>query len=258
MQISVNGVVIPGEAIAAEARAHSDSPHPEEQAGRALVIRELLLQRARELGLLPGTGEVSFADTAAEDDLIDDLLALEVRTPEPGEAECRRYFGQHPESFVGGELIEACHILFAVTPGAPVQAVRAKAAETLKALQAHPERFADLAKELSNCPSGQQGGNLGQLQRGQSVREFDAALFGTQQTGLLSDLVSTRFGFHIVRIDRRIAGKPLPFEYVHDRIAEYLRGRVRAVAFGQYLRVLAGKAQIEGIELDAASSPLVQ
>jgi len=64
---------------------------------------------------------------------------------------------------------------------------------------------------MSNCPSGQQGGNLGQIGRGDTVPEFKKALFRLGPTGLLRELVKTRYGFHIVAIDRRIPGKDTAF-----------------------------------------------
>jgi peptidyl-prolyl cis-trans isomerase C len=251
--VSVNGVAIPPAAIAAEAAHHVDAADPEVDACRALVVRELLRQRTEELGLTPAA-----VDQDAEDAAIERLLGREVAVPEPAEEECRRFYERHRQRFIVGALVEASHILFAVPPGAPVQAIRARAAEALHELSARPERFAELAKTLSNCPSGMLGGNLGQLQRGQSVREFEAALFASDRLGLLPELVSTRFGFHILRVDRRLPGRPMPFEQARERVAEFLRERVRTAAIRQYLQVLAGRAAIEGVELPAAESPLVQ
>jgi peptidyl-prolyl cis-trans isomerase C len=189
---------------------------------------------------------------------IEDLLEREVRTPEPTEAECRRWYDAHPDSFVAGELVYARHILFAVTPGAPVEALRRKAEETLHELVAHPERFAQLAAERSNCPSAAQGGSLGQLARGEAVSEFEQALFGAERTGLLPRLVNTRYGFHVVAIDERVPGHRVPFEAVHEQIAARLTEQVWQRALAQYVRVLAAGATLEGIDLDPAASPLVQ
>jgi peptidyl-prolyl cis-trans isomerase C len=70
--------------------------------------------------------------------------------------------------------------------------------------------------------------------------------------------VTTRHGFHIVSVDQRIEGKQLPYDIVRDDVAAELRRRSEARALSQYVRVLAGQADIEGVELDAAASPLVQ
>ena len=121
-----------------------------------------------------------------------------------------------------------------------------------------PERFAELARALSNCPSGQHGGNLGQIGRGDTVPEFERELFAPHPTGLLGQLVRTRYGFHIVSIDHRILGGLVPFGAVRPKIAERLKGAVQEKALRQYVAVLAGQAEVIGVELDAAVTPLVQ
>jgi peptidyl-prolyl cis-trans isomerase C len=249
-EVAVNGVAIPQEAIEAEAAHHRDAASPREAAACALAIRELLLQRARALGLAPEGGP---ADAA-----IDALLAREAPVPSPTEAECRRYYDAHRARFRSGDLVEASHILFAVTPKAPLAAIRARAEAALNEVLAEPGRFRDLAGTLSNCPSGAQGGSLGQLGRGDTVPEFEAALFEGKATGVLPRLVNTRHGFHIVLVDRRLEGRQLPFELAAERIAAYLGESVRRKALHQYVRLLAAGADIAGIDLDAARSPLLQ
>lgn len=252
MAITINGVVISGQAVAEEEKHHADAPSPHEAARYALAIRELLLQRAREIGL------ETDGDSAAQDRMLDTVLEREVVTPVPTEDECRRYYDAHPGKFRSGDLVEASHILFAVTPNAPVNEIRATAEATLKAVMAEPQRFAELAGSHSNCPSGAQGGNLGQLKRGETVPEFEAALFEEAAAGVLPRLVNTRYGFHIIHVAHRIEGEQLPFGMVKDRIAEFLSDQVQHNALRQYLQILAGKAEMSGIDLNAADSPLVR
>ncbi|MDO1529441.1 peptidylprolyl isomerase [Fulvimonas sp. R45] len=217
------------------------------------AVHELLRQRARELGLLD-----EGADAAAGSEAIEQLLAREVRVPEPTPEECRRWYDAHPERYRSGERVHARHILFQVTPGTPVPAIRAVAEAMLQELRLQPERFEARAREKSNCPSGAQGGQLGQLQRGATVPEFEQAIFAGHELGVLPKLVNTRYGFHIVAVDRRIPGEPLPFEAVAGRVARELHAAAERKALGQYVRVLAGQAELEGVELEAAASPLVQ
>lgn len=205
-------------------------------------VRELLLERAAQRGLLEGRArdEVSFADPQAEDAVIERLLELEVRTPEPNEEECRRYYERHPAQFRAGELVEAAHILFALTPRVPPDALRARAAEVHAAARREPQRFAELAREVSNCPSAAQGGALGQLARGDSVPEFERALFDGGAVGVLPELVDTRYGFHVVLVARRIAGQVVPFDLARERIADWLGTRSTGRALAQYLQILQG------------------
>ncbi len=251
--LTVNGVAIDSDAIEREAMRFAGAEAPEDAGRCALAARELLLQRARELGFTAeGNGR------EAEDVLIERLLEAEVATPVPTDAECRRFYDSHPDRYIAGQRVQASHILIAVTPGAPLARLRARAESLLAELRACAALFAERARALSNCPSGQHGGALGQFEPGQMVPEFDKAVFGTTATGLLPTLVHTRYGFHIVLIERRMPGRRLAFDQVRERIATSLTGQVQARALAQYVRVLAAGAEVAGVDLDAATSPLMQ
>ena len=236
--ITVNGVTV----------EPAGSPSP-----AVATVRELLRQRAIALGLV---------DAGATDDTITaaiaHLLDREVTVPSAGDDECRRYYDAHHESFRSGDLVFVRHILFQVTPGAPLDLIRGKAEQTLSAAAANPQKFEEFAQTLSNCPSGQHGGNLGQIGRGDTVPEFEQALFADGWIGVLPRLVKTRYGFHVVAIDRRVEGKVLPFEAVRERIATNLTAQVLQTALRQYVRLLAGRAEIHGVNLDPATVPLLQ
>jgi peptidyl-prolyl cis-trans isomerase C len=239
MSVSVNGVAV--------------TPKPD-ATNELSAARELLRQRAVAVGLL----DDGSAEEAAIEKAIEELLAREVVTPSPTDEECRRYYDAHPQDFESGDLVHARHILFQVTPSVRIPEIRARAERTLNELLREPERFAAVAAEMSNCPSGQHGGNLGQIGRGDTMPEFEKAIFRLGPTGLLRELVKTRHGFHIVAVDQRIPGKRLPFDMVRDKIAERLRAMVEEKALRQYIRVLAGKANIQGADLDGTDVPLVQ
>jgi peptidyl-prolyl cis-trans isomerase C len=190
-------------------------------------VRGLLLARASQLGLQGG-----------DDERIERLLELEVADAEPGEDECRRYYERNSGRFSCGELVEASHILFALTPRVPPERLRAKAAEVHAKASLNPERVAELAREYSNCPSAAQGGSLGQIGRGDTVPEFERALFSTEMLGVLPELVSTRFGFHVVLVARRIPGRVVPYEQARAEVAALLRKRGMERALGEYVRSL--------------------
>jgi peptidyl-prolyl cis-trans isomerase C len=239
MSVSVNGVEV-------TARPESSD--------ELAAARELLRQRAVAVGIL----DAASTDGGSIDRAIEELLAREVATPTPTEEECRRYYDAHRLEFESGDLVHARHILFQVTPSVRIPEIRARAEQALNALLAEPERFAAVAAEMSNCPSGQHGGNLGQIGRGDTVPEFEKAIFRLGATGLLRELVKTRHGFHIVAVDQRIPGKRLPFDVVKDKIAERLRAMVEEKALRQYISVLAGKAEVRGADLNGTEIPLVQ
>lgn len=217
------------------------------------ALRQLLASRAIELGLLARAHTEADADAA-----IEGLLDREVITPEATDEECSRYYALHPEQFSSGDLVFARHILFAVTPGAPIASIRTRAEQALEEVRAEPRRFAELAGRYSNCPSGQQGGNLGQLARGECVPEFEQALFEGRTTGVLPQLVKSRYGFHIVAIDQRVPGRLVPYEAVRDQIAARLYAAVQEKALKQYVQILASRAGIELPGVETPTSPLVQ
>jgi peptidyl-prolyl cis-trans isomerase C len=250
-ELSVNGVVINAAAIEIEAASHADESDPAHAARRALVVRELLTQRAAQAGLLA-------AGAALDDPAIDRLLAAECVAPVPTEDECQRYYAANARKFRSPDLVLARHILFALTDKSAMTPLRARAEETHRELAQHPERFEALARTLSNCPSGQLGGNLGQLTRGESVPEFETAIFDSKHIGLLPGLVNTRYGFHIVSVERRIEGLPLPFEAVQETIGRFLSEHVRHKSIQQYLTLLASSAELRGIALDVRPGLLLQ
>lgn len=255
--VRVNGVVIPRAAIAQETQHHPATRPLDAMraATAALVVRELLLQEARRLDLAPEplSDEEGRRETE-EEALVRGLIEREVQTPAADEQACRRFFAQNRARFRTPDLHEARHILLPANK--PDSAELATAIATR--LASAPSDFAALAAAHSACPSGQAGGNLGQLSPGQTVPEFEAALARLTPGVIHPEPVRTRFGWHILALDRRIPGRDLPFEMVHARIAAWLEERVRRTAIRQYVEILAGRAQIEGIDLAAAGSPLVQ
>ncbi|AJY11103.1 peptidyl-prolyl cis-trans isomerase [Burkholderia dolosa] len=248
----VDGVAIGDEAIAAEAEHHRDARDPLDAARRALAVRELLRRRAVSLALLD---EHAPLDDAAVDALLERELT---HVPEPDRADCARYYARHPARFRRNDVVHASHVLFAVTRRVPLVPLRARAESVLAGVRAAPDTFEAVARASSNCPSAQVGGSLGQLLRGDTVPEFEAALFDTDALGVLPKLVNTRFGFHIVRIERRVPGDTVPFDEAAAQIAVYLSARVRERAMRQYVAILAGGARLEGVRFDGANGPLVQ
>lgn len=253
MGICVNGIDIDDADIARELPHHDSAGNPLKQAVHELVLRRLLLDEAQRLGV---QGD-------SEDDRIEALFAQEVRVPAADDAACRIFYAQRPQLFSSGALVEARHILFQVTPEAPLELLRATAQAVLDALKLAPERFGELAAQYSNCPSGALGGNLGQLSPGQSVPEFDALLFRLEAGALAGHLLETRFGYHIVQVLRRVEGQLIAYGAVQAQIADRLSRAAWQRAVHQYLHLLVGRADIAGVELEGASvegtaGPLLQ
>lgn len=193
------------------------------------AISARLLARAAELNIAADSDEAA----------IEAVLARDVEVPAPTDEECHRLYDQHPERYRASTLVEADHILFAVTAATPIDLLRLKAETALMDLMRTPAAFAERARELSNCPSAEVGGSLGQLTEAACVSEFWQALIAHGKPGLVPALVHTRFGLHIVRIHRLLQGELLPFEFVRERIGRELTQRSLVRALRLYAEDLA-------------------
>ncbi|OIQ94620.1 chaperone SurA precursor [mine drainage metagenome] len=231
---------------------------------RQRACTELLRQAAQRAGLLstndPASADGVISEAAAI--AIEALLEQKLCLPEPAEEACRRHYTAHQNSYSTGERVSVRHILFAVTPGVDVAALRQRAEATLLDVRCHDgdagDAFAAAAREFSNCPSGAQGGDLDWLAATDCAPEFARELFGQAEVGVLPRLVHSRFGLHVVEVLAREPGVLQPFEAVSGAVAMALRQQAHVTALRQYLRLLAGEAAVEGVELDAAESPLLQ
>jgi peptidyl-prolyl cis-trans isomerase C len=257
--VSVNGVSIARDAIVREMQHHpAGKPIAAwQQAARALVIRELLLQEARHLGVAPQpASDGSGRRETDEEAIMRGLIDREVTVPEPDDETCRRYYDRNGARFRSPDIYEAAHILFAALPADRDAYARAQAdaAGVLAALNERPESFAAMAQAHSRCPSAAQGGNLGQITAGQTTPEFEQALIALKPGQMCAQPVATRYGFHIIRLDRMHEGRMLPYEVVAGRIADYLRESVRRRADAQYIARLVTAAKIEGVELAGADA----
>jgi peptidyl-prolyl cis-trans isomerase C len=254
IRVSVSGVEIPHETISREAQ-HHPAPTPIgawRAAAHALVVRELLLQEARRLDLRPAPAVDDQGRRETDEEAqVRGLIEREVRVPEADADACRRYYEQNKRRFRPADLYEASHILIAARGDQPeaYAAARERAEALLTVLAREPGRFAELAAAHSDCPSAKAGGNLGQLTAGSTTQEFENALLALNPGETTRTPVQTRYGFHIILLERHIPGRELPFEAVQDRIAEYLVERARRTAIAQYVARLASLADVRGIDL---------
>lgn len=252
--VSVNGVTIDETNILTEAQNHpSENPGTALlAAARALAVRELLLQRAKEIGLAPvHEKDAEGRSETDEDALVRMVIEQEVEVPSATREEALRFYENNRHRFTSEHILEASHILIAADPADEKQRDRARSTATQLAASAiaEPTSFASLAHDYSACPSSAQGGNLGQLTRGSTVPEFERALERLMPGEITAAPIESRFGFHIIRLERRVDGEELPFDYVADRIAGWLEASTWSKAVSQYIAILAADADITGIDL---------
>lgn len=231
-----------------------------------LAYTELLRQEAVAYGLLPATTGTEAPElTQADRTVVEEMVDAINNTPEPTAQECERYFEANKPQFVIGQALHVRHILFAVTPGVNVNALAQHAEKALLSLlakDAPADQFARLARELSNCPTSTQGGDLGWIGPKDCTPELSNELFHQKHTpwgtGVHPRLVHSRFGLHVLEVLSQREGQQKSFDEVRERIAVQLTLQSRAKALHQYMRLLVGQAEIEGIALEGADLPLVQ
>ncbi len=254
-EITVNGTPLSAAEIAAEAQNH---PAPAgkpglawRRAARALTIRRVLLDEAARLGLNPVAEEVAPGKLETpEEARIRELLAQNVQPAPVTEAALRDAYAETPDAYRAPSLFQPAHILFAAAPGdrEARDAAKARGSAVLETLRTAPGRFAALAREESACSSRDAGGQLGQLSSGDTVPEFEAAMKVAPLGEIHAELVDTRYGFHILRMDARAEGEVLPFDAVRPRLAEACEKAMWASAARAYLDGLMDRAEITGID----------
>lgn len=231
---------------------------------RQRACTELLRQAAQRDGLLALDDEVPVegAMTEAASDAIEQWLERNLNVPEPTDDACRRHYAAHARKYRQGERVHMRHVLFAVTPGVDVAALRSRAETCLLDVRCHDgtggEGFSKAARELSNCPSGAQGGDLGWVTADECAPELKREIFGQVEIGVLARLVHSRFGLHVVEVLARDPGAQLPYEAVQGAVHHALRQQAWMTALKQCMQLLAAAATLQGVTLEEAESPLVQ
>jgi len=184
-----------------------------------------------------------FASQITIKKLVDkDLASKIVVTPE----EVKAFYDGNPDVFKTPEMVRASHILVKVDKTASDEE-KAKALEKIKTIQKRiksGEDFAEVAKEVSDCPSKDNGGDLNFFHKGQMVPPFENAAFSMKQ-GETSDIVETEFGYHIIKLtDKKTAGT-MSFDEVKPRIEQHLKNEKMSQEFPKYVETFKSKAKIE-------------
>ena len=165
---------------------------------------------------------------------------------EVSDQESRDYYDKNPALFKQPEKVQASHILIKVEPEGD-ETKKAEALEKIKKIQKELKKggdFAELAKQHSECPSSAKGGDLGFFARGQMVKPFEDAAFSLKK-GETSDIVETRFGYHLIRAGDRTQETTSAYDDVKEKLAEYLKRMKADTEAQKYVEGLKEAAQIE-------------
>ncbi len=164
--------------------------------------------------------------------------------------EVRTLYDQQKSQLDEPEKVRASHILISVAPDAPETekaAARQKIGEILAKAQAG-EDFAELAKQYSNCPSNQKGGDLGFFPRGIMVQPFEDVAF-TLAEGALSDIVETPFGYHIITVTGKTAERKVSYDEVKERLRQELLNQKSNSEAQKWISTLRTDADIQFMQV---------
>ncbi len=181
------------------------------------------------------------------------LVSMEVRAKvQVGESEMREYYTANLAKYTEDESYRARHIFFKTGDKAtPEEILRSKTTALAVLEDAKKGKdFAELAKKFSEDPAARKdGGDLGSFKKGDMQPELEKTILSLKP-GEVSDLVSTPIGFHIIKLEARVAGTTKPFESVKSDIEEILYRKKSEERFSQWVKELRGKASVEIRELD--------
>jgi peptidyl-prolyl cis-trans isomerase D len=162
-----------------------------------------------------------------------DALASSVQ---PSDADAKKYYDDNVAHYKTDAQVRASHILITVAKNASDAdraKAKAKAEQVLAQVRAHPDQFAELAKQNSQDPgSADKGGDLGWFGRGQMVKPFEDAAFG-QKPDQISDLVQSDFGYHIIKVTDTKPAQTKPFDDVKAEILTTLKAQQAATLYSQ-------------------------
>lgn len=245
------GRVIDTKLLAQEAKRQGVKPN-EEQVQASLTN---ILQQAGgkdKFAATLATGGMTldqFTDALRELDMVQRMVNEKMK---PGvsvtDAEAQKFYNEHPEEFQRPEQVHARHILFKASPDADAATKKAAAEKAAKARERalKGEDFAKLAEELSEGPSAKKGGDLGFFGRKQMVTPFADAAFALEP-GQISQVVETRFGYHVIKVEEKRAASKQPFAEVKDRLIDFLTQKKLGEAVQNKLKALRESAKIEEI-----------
>ena len=236
-----------------------------------LLARELIYQEALLYGIIAGEEEIDeekhkiIANFPSEDEFYTTLekagidaiayhrmlrqdISVNLMSdkkiadlPEPTEDEISALFEKHPEKMLRKGRVRACHILAKLTEEKQEQALL-----KIKELQeqVNVDNFAELAQQNSDCPSSTSGGDLGWFRKGDMVQQFEEVAFSLK-VGAISDVVTTQFGYHLIKVIDREEDTPLSLEEARPQIIKVLKTEAGAIMLKNWVAELKEMAEIE-------------
>ncbi len=169
-----------------------------------------------------------------------------ISEPEIPEDRVREAYQRNPESYSRKETLKASHILIAVDPkaGAEEKKQARQEAEQIRGEILEGKDFAEMAKKHSDCNSASGGGHLRSIKRGYMPKEFERVAFALEKNAV-SEVVETKFGYHIIKVFRKTPAGVVPYGEVKDFITKFLQQEESKKKLAAHMDELKKKAKIE-------------
>jgi peptidyl-prolyl cis-trans isomerase C len=200
-------------------------------------------QNLERMDLTEASLKSEFKRVMAVQQLIEEQIVVNVAV---SEKEVDSYYTNNPNLFKQPEQVRASHILIGVKSDAneSEKAEARKKTESVLSRLKKGEKFEALAKEFSTCPSNTKGGDLGFFRRGQMVKPFENAAFSLEP-GQTSDIVETRFGYHVIRVVEKKPASTLALADVKEQLEQQIKQQKIRSEMGKYVADLKEKAKVE-------------
>ena len=233
-----NGITVSEDEVNQEIETIKDQISEQAQAQGQDLGRDEAYEQALEQA---GITEEELRDQIREQLPVQKVQEKVTGDVEPSQEEIEKFYDENKEAqFTTPEQRCARHILF--------NKDQKEKAEEVKQQLENGADFAQLAKENSQDPgSAEQGGDLGCLGRGDTVPEFDKALFGAEQ-GEIVGPVETQFGYHVIEVTDAKAASTQPLSDVEGDIREQLSGDLQAQEFATWVQEQEKKRDVKYLE----------
>jgi peptidyl-prolyl cis-trans isomerase C len=163
----------------------------------------------------------------------------------PSPKEISKFYDENKDKFIMPENVHVRHILVTLAEGddEKVKAEKKAKIEGLRKQLLDGANFAEVAKKNSDCPSKENGGDLGLIKKGQTVKPFEDAAF-SQEKNVIGPVVTTEYGYHVIQVLEKNPSKTSSLEEVKSKIAAFLEQKKQSEAFSALLKKLRENAKI--------------
>jgi len=194
-----------------------------------------------------GISPTQLRERLHEDLAIRQLIEEEVfGLVEVEEWELRSFYDTHPNLFKVPALVKASHIFIAAGPDS-TREERQAAVVLIRGILEQLDQgvpFSEMAIDYSQCPSSENGGDLGYFEREKMIKGFADAAFSLNP-GEISDIVRTSRGYHLILVEDRRAKRKLAFEDIREQLYQNLRFEKAAPEIKAYLKTLRDTADVQ-------------